>query len=50
MFHATDTLTLVADIGGTNTRVALARGREGAGKATHEPHAAKGQRRERQIP
>lgn len=28
MFHAADTLTLVADIGGTNTRVALARGRE----------------------
>ncbi|HVG49110.1 MAG TPA: glucokinase [Rubellimicrobium sp.] len=28
MRHPADTLTLVADIGGTNTRVALARGRE----------------------
>ena len=26
MTHAPDTLTLVADIGGTNTRVALAQG------------------------
>lgn len=41
MTHPPDTMTLVADIGGTNTRVALARGREVlAGSIRRYPNAA----------